>query len=375
MKGVTHLSKSTPAFNQQSLNNFKEFPMFGRRIRMESLVLVCRSLSILLSSGVGIKKALKLAAKKTGNERCQKAMRGVFDTVVGGDSLTFGMQQQGNAFPPLMIDMVNVGEQTGSLVEVLKSLSLHYENLIRLRKDFFRQITFPALQLVMAILVIAFLIFILGAIAESFGTKSIEILPGGLTGTTGALTWLAFNFGTFFGLFLLYQWTRHSLVGQKFLDPYLMRIPVLGKCLKSFAIARFSWAFAITQQSGMSIEPSLESSFKATSNGAFIAAHPNVWSMVSAGEPLGDSLAATRLFPEDYIEMVHTAEASGTVPEMLDHLGPQFEEEAQRSLKTLTTSLGYAIWALVAVFIIYMIFRIFTAAYLGPINDALDATR
>lgn len=343
--------------------------MFGRRLRMESLVLVCRSLSILLGSGVGIKKALKLSAKKTGDSRCQEVMRGVFDAVNRGEGLTTGMQEQGNAFPPLMIDMVNVGEQTGSLVEVLRSLSLHYENLIRLRKEFFRQIAWPALQLVMAILVIALLIFILGEIAKSTGTQPIEILPGGLIGASGALTWLALNFGTLLGLFLLYQWTRHSLAGQQFLDPFLMRIPVLGGCLRSFAIARFSWAFALTQQSGMSIEPSLESSFKATSNGAFIAAHPKVWSLVSAGEPLGDSLAATGLFPEDYLQMVHTAEASGTVPEMLDHLSPQFEEDARRSLKTLTSGLAYAVWGLVALFIIYLIFSVFSV-YLGAIQDA-----
>ncbi|MCA9071723.1 MAG: type II secretion system F family protein, partial [Planctomycetaceae bacterium] len=164
------MSESTPAFNRQGLANFSEFPLSGRRIRTESLVLVCRSLSILLSSGVGIKKALKLSAKKTGNQRCQEAMRGVFDAINRGDDLTTGMKEQGNAFPPLMIDLVNVGEQTGSLVEVLKSLSLHYENLIRLRKDFYRQITWPVLQLVMAIFVVALLIFLLGEIAKTTGT-------------------------------------------------------------------------------------------------------------------------------------------------------------------------------------------------------------
>ncbi len=276
---------------------------------------------------------MKLAGDKTGNPRCEKALRGVYEAVERGDDMTTGMKEQGDAFPPLMIDMVNVAEQTGALPEVLKGLASHYENLIRLRKNFIRQISWPVIQLVIAILVIALLIFILGWIAASRGGASISILPGGLTGTVGAITWLAFNFGMFFGLFVIYQWTRTSLVGQQFLDPFLLKIPVLGKCLRSFAIARFSWAFAITQQSGMSIQPSLESSFKATSNGAFTAAYPEVWRMMAAGESLGDSLAATGLFPEDYLQMVHSAEVSGTVPEMLDHLSPQFEEEARLASK------------------------------------------
>jgi type IV pilus assembly protein PilC len=322
-----------------------------------------------LSSGVGIKKALKTSAKKTGNERCQEAMRGVYEAVTGGEDITTGMKAQGDAFPPLMIDMVQVGEQTGALSEVLKSLAGHYENLIRMRRNFRQQIAWPVFQLVVAILVIALLLLILGEIAKSTGTQPLQILPGGLSGASGALTWLALNFGTFFGLFLLYRWTRHSLAGQQFLDPLLLKIPMLGHCLQSFAIARFSWAFALTQQSGMSIEPSLQSSFKATSNGAYIAAFPKVWAMMSRGESLGDSLAATGLFTEDYIQIVHAAEASGTVPEMLDHLSPQFEEQARLTLKTLTTGFAWAIWALVAMFIIFLIFSV-ASVYIGMLNSA-----
>ena len=256
-------------------------------------------------------------------------------------------------------------------MEVLRSLAGHYDNLIRLRKSFFQQIMWPAFQLVMAILIIALLILVLGWIAETRGGEPIEILPGGLSGTAGAITWLAVNFGTFFGLFLFYKWTRQNLVGQKFLDPWLFKIPVLGGCLRSFAIARFSWAFALTQQAGMSIQPSLESSFKATSNGAYIAASPQVWGMMNQGESLGDSLAATGLFPEDYLQMVHSAEVSGTVPEMLDHLSPQFEEEARLALKTLVTGFAWAIWGVVAMFIIFMIFRVFSI-YLGALNSAMQ---
>ncbi len=121
----------------------------------------------------------------------------------------------------------------------------------------------------------------------------------------------------------------------------------------------------------MSIQPSLESSLKATSNGAFIRAYPPVWGMMAEGESFGDSLAATGLFPEEYLQMVHSAEVSGTVPEMLDRLSPQFEEEARLSLQTLTTGLGWAVWLMVAMFIIFMIFRVFSI-YLGALNSALQ---
>jgi type IV pilus assembly protein PilC len=119
----------------------------------------------------------------------------------------------------------------------------------------------------------------------------------------------------------------------------------------------------------MDIKPSLESSFKATSNGAFINAIPLVTTMVMEGEDLTDSCRATKLFPPDVIEMMHVGETSGTVPETLQHLGPQFEERARRGLATLTTVFAGMVWLFVAILITFFVFRI-AFFYIGMINAA-----
>ncbi len=109
------------------------------------------------------------------------------------------------------------------------------------------------------------------------GGTAIDILGLGLYGTAGAITWFTMTFGRCSWRYVGGTVIRRSLVGQRVFDPLVLRIPVVGGCLRSFAIARFSWSFALTQQSGMSIEPSLTQSFQATSNGAFISAAPEVW--------------------------------------------------------------------------------------------------
>jgi type IV pilus assembly protein PilC len=269
-----------------------------------------------------------------------------------------------------MIDMVEVGEQTGALPEILKSLASHYENLVRLRKNFIAQITWPMIQLVAAMLVIAFLVLLTGMIADSTGTDPLPILPFGLAGTTGAIVWLVVCFGMLGGLFLGYVLASRSLRGRQVLDPLLMKIPKVGSCMQSFAVARFAWAFALTQNSGMGIEESLQASLNATGNGAFAAGFPQVWRDVRAGESLADALTRTRLVPEEMLETVRAAEHSGTVPEMLAHMSPTFEEDARRSLAQLTTLLGWVVWMLVAAFIIFLIFRV-AMIYVGMLNGAL----
>jgi type IV pilus assembly protein PilC len=348
--------------------------VFDGRIRHSTLALICRKVGTMLEAGVAVRRVFKVAAGGATEPKAREALDEIDRAVQRGDDVTTGMRRMGGAFPPLMIDMVEVGEQTGALPEILKSLASHYENLVRLRKNFLSQIMWPMIQLFAAIFVIAFLVLLTGMIAEGTGTNPLPILPFGLTGATGAVVWLVLCFGTLGGLFFGYVLVSRSLRGRQVLDPLLMRIPKVGTCMQSFAVARFAWAFSLTQNAGMGIKESLQASLNATSNGAFTAAYPQVWQDVREGESLADALTRTRLFPEEMLETVRAAEHSGTVPEMLAHMSPTYEEDARRSLAQLTTLLGWVIWLLIATFIIFLIFRV-AMIYLGMLNDAVNQVR
>jgi type IV pilus assembly protein PilC len=324
----------------------------------------------MLESGVPITKAFQLAARKVGDRQFQQSVLDIGVELKAGNDVTSSMKKQGNYYPELMINMVSVAEQSGGLPEVLKALSEHYEQLLDLRKNFVRLIAWPVFQFVAAIMVIALMILVLGLIADGRGGEPIDILGLGLSGPSGALIWLTCTFGSIFVVFVAYQVLDRLWGGKRYFHRLFMKIPVVGNCMRSFALARFSWAFALTQQAGMNILDSLEASLKATGNGAFIAAIPQVSAAVNDGEHLTDALAETHLFPEDYIQMVNVGETSGTVPETLERLSPRFREDAQRSLAALAAVFGWLIWAMVAAFIIFVVFRI-AFWYLGILNDAL----
>ncbi|QDU14674.1 Type II secretion system protein F [Gimesia maris] len=342
--------------------------MFKSRASMKSLSLLCRSLSTMLESGVSIVKSFQLAGKKLGDHRLQQSVNDIVMELKSGNDVTSALQKQGNYYPELMVNMISVAEQSGGLPEVLKALAEHYDNLVQMRKNFLRMIAWPVFQFVVALLVIALMILILGLIAQ--GGAAIDVLGLGLSGPSGAMIWLTCTFGSLFALYVLYQILDRMFGGKRYFHHLFLKIPVLGNCMRSFAIARFSWAFALTQQAGMNILDSLEASLKATGNGAFIAAIPQVNAAINDGEHLADALAETRLFTEEYIHMVDVGETSGTVPETLERLSPQFQQDAQRSLTALAAVFGWLVWALVAAFIIFVVFRI-AFWYLGKLNDAL----
>lgn len=338
--------------------------MFSPHIGWKPLAMVCRALATMLHSGVDIQRAFQLAAAKTADRRCREAMQGVSEAIARGDDVTSAMQGQRGAFPDLMIDMVHVAEQTGMLPEVLRSLAGHYENLLRLRKEFVQGIAWPVFQYVAAVCVVGLAIYVLGIV----GNGQTDTLGLGLTGASGALIWYGLNIGVVGGVIAAYLLTARTLAGRQAVHSALLKVPVVGRCLRAFAIARFSWAFALTQQAGMSIGPSLKTSLRATGNGAFQTEAPAVWQRVKTGETLTEALTATRLFPTEYLHMVDVAEHSGTVPEMLDRLGPEFEDEARRSMAALTAAAGWGVWVLVAGFIIFLIFSIMLT-YVGMLNS------
>jgi len=347
--------------------------MFASKIPPKTLVHMSRSLGTMLESGIQIRRSLQITTKKIGHPPTRNVLRHISDDIDAGTDIGSAFRRHGRFFPSLFLDMLEMAENSGALPEVLKHLAEHYENNIRLKREFIQSIIWPGFQLVAAIFVIAILILVLGMVEETTGNSDLSVLVFGLVGTKGAIIWLCGTFGSIAGVFFAYKMINGLFQGEKVLDTFLIRVPILGHCMRAFAIARFSWAYYLTQQTGMPVVESLKGSLRATGNGAFMASSPNICGTVLEGATLTDAPARSELFPDDFLEMVSVAEESGTVPEALNRLSPQFEENARSHLKTLTRAVTVLVWLIVAGFIVFFIFR-FILWYVDQINQALQGT-
>ncbi len=319
----------------------------------------------MLESGIQIRKAIGIASKKAMHAPTKKVLREISDAIQGGSDISQALREHGNFFPTLFIEMVTMAEETGSLPEVLRHLAEHYEANIRMKKALIGSLIWPVFQLVAAIFVIAILILVLGLIG---GDNDISNIVFGLKGPTDAMIWLTGTLGTFAAMFAVWLMIQKAAQAKAIVDPMLLMVPVLGRCMRSFAIARFSWSYYLTQQTGMPVNRSLQGSLKATGNGAFVSQTPFITSAVMEGSSLTESLKQSRLFPIEFLEMVSVAEESGTVPEALHRLSPHFEEDARRALKILTSTISVVVWLFVAGFIIFFVFKV-ALTYIAMLND------
>jgi len=101
-------------------------PVFGKIIQVSSLVEATQTLSILLSAGISIIDGLNIIIESTGNTVYQKAFLNISKKVEKGQFFGASLDQEG-IFPPILVQMSQVGEQTGNLDDTLLRLSKYFE--------------------------------------------------------------------------------------------------------------------------------------------------------------------------------------------------------------------------------------------------------
>jgi type IV pilus assembly protein PilC len=106
-----------------------KMPVFGFLFRNIAIANFARGLGTMISSGVPILYALEIVTKTVGNRVVEDALEMVKDSVRDGKSIAEPLEQCG-IFPPMVVLMVNVGEETGELADMLKHVAVFYEERI-----------------------------------------------------------------------------------------------------------------------------------------------------------------------------------------------------------------------------------------------------
>jgi type II secretory pathway component PulF len=342
-------------------------------ISTRSLINLCHRVGIAVRSGVDARRVWEMEERNASGP-LKRALETIRRHVAAGGSVAEAMHTLNGYFPPMFVQMVAVGEQTGKLDEVLHRLAEHYEHLAAMRRTFWIGIAWPLFELVVAVLVIGLVIFVTGIIGSASGGEPLDLIGWGLTGTSGAITWFVlcgFVAGT---IALAVRAIARGWLGP---GPVLaaMRIPVLGKCLESLALSRLTWSLALALDTGMDARRSVELAIKAAQNPYYESALPRVAAGIRANRQFHESFADAHVFPGDFLHQLEAAELAGATTEALQRMAREYEDAARTAMRVLTGIATVAVMFLVFAIIIFAIFSLFVNAYLRPMNDALEMTR
>ncbi len=345
--------------------------MIGQaRIGTKTLANLCRRLAISLSAGVDVRNVW---VRESGHAHgaARRHFGAISSAVARGSSISDALDHSGNYFPEFFREMVRVGEESGNLPEVFRQLAENYEHQLQMRRTLMSAIAWPMIELTLALGVVGLLIYVMGAVPQ-LAKSNIDLLGLGLRGTSGLLTYLGV-LAVIAGVgAAIYRAAVRGALWTRPVQKLLMHIPQLGKAMETFALARLTWAMHVTLNSGMELRKALSLSLRSTHNVVYSQHVDRVLRSIRSGNEIHEALDATRAFPPGFVDAVEVGEQSGMLSETMANLSKQYQAEARMAMTVITAVLGFAVFVLIAMIIIFFIYQIFTNAYLGPINEALQ---
>ncbi len=341
---------------------------FSARIRTATLIAFCQRVGNAIRAGIDARRLWETEANY-GSGTHKRYVDLVRQHVVGGDSVADGMRAGGGYFPPLVCEMVDVGERTGQLDKVFFKLAEHYEHQRALTRTFLIGIAWPALQLMMGIVVIGLLIAVLGVLGSE-----VDVLGLGLVGVSGMITFWAICASALGGILLAVFAVIRGWFGPA---PMMvaMRIPMLGSALSSLALARLTWSLAMAFDAGIDARRSVEMAIRASQNPYYQSRASVVAAAVIRNRQFHEAFAEAGVYPDDFLQMLETAEIAGTTSESMQMLCREYEERAQSALRWLTWLTGILLWLGIGCLLIVMIFRLAWIVYFKHLYDAMEMSR
>lgn len=330
----------------------------------------CRRFGTGIRAGVDVLRLLQNEAKH-GPARQRAAMAELYQGIRGGDSLYGAMQKQGRYFPPLLIAMANAGEATGKLEQTMLTLADHFEQRVRIRRDFMGRIAWPMLQLFFAINIVALLILLLGLLTPVTGGEMFDPTGFGLRGPSGVATFYGYVLvvaAIIVGGIVAFQ---KNFAGVQNLIPLLYRVPVAGAALQTITLSRFTWTLALSLEAGIDPIRAIHLGLDATDSDFYRSGKDDVVAAVRSGKTMSEALLATGVFPDEFITAVEVAELSGTDAEAIHHLAADYDDRAQRAMRALAGIASGTIWVAVVILMVVLILRMLMRIS-GGINDVLQ---
>jgi general secretion pathway protein F len=307
----------------------------SRGMSSGSLSLLTRQWSMLLGAGLTIEQSLTALIEQTEDAKARQILAGVRAEVLSGHSLHSALGQYEHAFPPIYRAVVNAGEKSGELDTLLARLAEYLENWQTTRQKIVQALLYPALMTVAAIVItIGLVTYVVPQIVGVFkqGKQSLPLLTQALILLSAFLRaawyWLVLGGGAAF-YFIRRALRRDEALRLRW-HRQLLRLPLVGRHLRTLESARFASTLAIMIGSGVPLLTALETGKAVINNRVLRQAVDHAIRQVREGTPLHRALAAEKLFPPLLVHLIASGEASGTLDKMLERAAAQQQAELDR---------------------------------------------
>ncbi len=328
----------------------------GKKIKPMDIALFTRQMATMMKAGVPLLQSFDIIGEGFDNPNMRKLVDDLKQEVAAGNSFASALRKKPQYFDDLYCNLVDSGEQSGSLETLLDRVATYKEKTEALKAKIKKAMNYPIAVVVVAIIVSAILLIkVVPQFQDVFANFGAE-LP--------AFTLFVIGLSE-----LLQEWWYVVLLGfivaaygfktahgksegfRNSFDRFLLKVPVVGAILYKSAVARFARTLATTFAAGVPLVDALDSVAGATGNVVFRNATMKVKSDVSSGMQLNFSMRTTGTFPSMAVQMTAIGEESGSLDEMLAKVATFYEDEVDNMVDGLTALMEPMIMAVLGVLV------------------------
>ncbi len=314
------------------------------RVSIKEQILFARNISLMSRSGIPLLDSLHMIQQQTQSSGFKRILATVISDVENGQFLSTSLKKYESVFGNLFINVIQIGEASGTLAENLGFLADELKKRQLLRGKITGALLYPIIIVITTIALTSVLtFFVFPKILPIFDSFKLK-----LPITTRILIilnkfFLAYWFWIIIGIivaivtfYLLMQLKPFRYQFHRF----MLRMPIIGPMIKSIQMAVFARTLALLLKSGVKIVEALTISTEITSNLVYKRILHDASEQIRIGAPLGKYLSAyPRVFPSMFAQMIEVSETAGTLDTTLQYLSEYYEAELDDTTRTMISLL------------------------------------
>lgn len=314
---------------------------YNKKISGEQLMVFTRQLATLLQAGLPLLRAMQILSDQEKNPVFKTALQNISENIQGGNSLSDALSQYPRMFDRLYINMIRAGEAGGVIDTVLDRLAMFQEKAMKIKKKVKSAMVYPTVVVSVAFIIVWVLL--------TFVVPSFQKMITSQGGTMPPLTQAVMSIGDALSnhWFLTIVFIAAVIFGIRFifknaktkaaLDRVVFKLPKIGAFVKIVTVSRFARTFGTLMASGVPILQAMTITRDTLDNVVLREALDRVHDRVRDGDTLAQPLEQSKVFPPMVCSMVQVGEETGQLPEMLNRVADNYDEEVDNAVGALTS--------------------------------------
>lgn len=339
-EGYILISATTGETSKKSKFSFS-IPLLNRVSLVEKMMFT-RNLKIMIKAGISLPRALRILSEQTKSKKFKKALLEVEQEITKGKNFSDSLSKYPNIFSELFFSMVKVGEESGTLEEVLEILTKQMERDHELKSKIMGAMIYPAVIVsAMIIIGIIMMILVVPKLAQTFAELDMD-LPLTTRFVIASGMFLA-NFWyllplIFLSLVVAFRMAIKTTPGKLFFGKVVLKIPIISPLVKKVNTAYTARTLSSLISSGVPIVRSLEIVANVLGNIYYKQAINDAAEQVKKGEKLAKILEKySKIYPTLIIQMLAVGEETGETSNILEKLADFYEDEVTNATKNLSS--------------------------------------